>query len=125
VKLRHLARANALRRGHAARYRMALGEQVRLLDERAETPCIYHLFPIRVPDRDGFARRLRELGVETGVHYTPALHAQPALRRVAVRPADVPHAEAWAAEELSLPMSPLLEEHEIDRVAEACWEAAR
>jgi len=125
VKLIHLERGNALRRAHAARYRESLAGRVRLLDELPGAACVYHLFPVRVPDRDGVRRRLREAGVETGVHYTPALHEQPALRRVAVSPAPVPRAEAWAREELSLPMSPLLEDDEIDCVAEACVKALR
>jgi dTDP-3-amino-3,4,6-trideoxy-alpha-D-glucose transaminase len=123
VKLPHLEHGNELRKAHAARYRRSLGGRVRMLDELPGATCVYHLFPIRVPDRDGFARRLREAGVQTVVHYTPALHQQPALRRVAVCPAPVPRAEAWAREELSLPMSPLLEDDEVDFVAEACAEA--
>lgn len=123
VKLRHLERANALRRAHAAHYRQVLRGRVRLLQELPGTPCVFHLFPVRVPDRDRVARRLRRSGIETGVHYTPALHRQPALRRVALCPAELPGADAWATEELSLPMSPLLEPHEVERAAEACLAA--
>jgi dTDP-3-amino-3,4,6-trideoxy-alpha-D-glucose transaminase len=123
VKLRHLQRANALRRAHAAQYRQALRGRIQMLHELPRTPCVYHLFPVRVPDRDRVARRLRTSGVETGVHYTPALHRQPALRRVALCPGEVPSADAWAAEELSLPMSPLLEPQEVERAAEACLAA--
>ncbi len=123
VKLAGLDRANRLRRGHAARYRATLGTGVRTLGERPETPCVYHLFPVRVPDRDAVAARLRAGWIEVGVHYTPALHRQPALRGVAVVRTDLPGADAWAAEELSLPMSPLLEPDEVRRAAEACLEA--
>ena len=38
-------------------------------------------------------------------------------------PDELPHAEAWAAEELSLPMSPGLSHAEVVRVADACLAA--
>jgi dTDP-3-amino-3,4,6-trideoxy-alpha-D-glucose transaminase len=120
VKLRRLASANEARRRHAALYRELLDGDVRVLEERPATPSVYHLFPVRVADRDGVARRLREAAVEVGVHYTPALDRQPALRRVAITPRPVPRATAWAAEELSLPMFPALRRPEIERAAEAC-----
>ena len=120
VKLGRLDRANAARRLHAARYRGVLGGRVGLLREHPWTPCVYHLFPVRVPDRDRVAGRLRADGIEVGVHYHPALHHQPALRDVIAGAPDLPVSEAWASEELSLPMSPALWPKEIERAAEAC-----
>jgi dTDP-4-amino-4,6-dideoxygalactose transaminase len=123
VKLRRLGQANAARREHASRYRQALAGHVRLLEERRRTPCVYHVFPVRVPDRDVVAQRMRIAGIEVGVHYSRALHQQPALRDVVSTPQPLSCAEAWAAEELSLPMSPYLEPDEIERAAEACRSA--
>jgi dTDP-3-amino-3,4,6-trideoxy-alpha-D-glucose transaminase len=123
VKLRRLEQANAARREHAARYRGALAESVRLLEERRRTPCVYHVFPVRVPQRDVVAQRMRKAGIEVGVHYPRALHQQPALQDVVSTPEPLPCAEAWAAEELSLPMSPHLEPEEVERAAEACRSA--
>jgi dTDP-3-amino-3,4,6-trideoxy-alpha-D-glucose transaminase len=120
VKLRRLEGANARRREHAARYRHALGDQVELLQERPATPCVYHLFPVRVPRRDMVADRLARSGIGVGVHYSPALHHQPALRGMAVSDGDLAVAEAWAAQELSLPMAPELSPAEIERVAAMC-----
>jgi dTDP-3-amino-3,4,6-trideoxy-alpha-D-glucose transaminase len=123
VKLRLLGPANAARRDHAARYRRALIGRVRLLEERQWTPCVYHVFPVRVPERDVVAQRMRDAGIEVGVHYARALHQQPALQGVAVARERLACAEAWAAEELSLPMSPALEPEEVERAAEACASA--
>jgi dTDP-3-amino-3,4,6-trideoxy-alpha-D-glucose transaminase len=123
VKLRLLERANAARREHAARYRRALVGRVRLLEERQRTPCVYHVFPVRVPGRDVVAQRMRRAGIEVGVHYARALHHQPALQGVALAREPLLCAEAWAAEELSLPMSPGLRPDEIDRAAQACASA--
>jgi dTDP-4-amino-4,6-dideoxygalactose transaminase len=119
-KLPLLAEGNRTRRRHAAAYRERLAGRVGLLDERSASPCIYHLFPIRVCARRALADELRAAGIATGIHYTPPLHWQPALRGYVRAPNSLPRAEAWAANELSLPMSPALRDDEIERAAEAC-----
>jgi dTDP-4-amino-4,6-dideoxygalactose transaminase len=118
VKLPHLDGWNAQRREHAAAYALALGDGLRLPIERPETPSIFHLYPVRTAEREAVAERLAEHGVQTGVHYAPALHHQPPFQD-GFRPDAFPAATAWAAEELSLPMFPGLEPREIERVAEA------
>ena len=62
---------------------------VRLLEERPESPCVYHLFPARFEDRDTLVERLRAVGIETGVHYAPAVHGHPAWNGLAHRPRGV------------------------------------
>jgi dTDP-3-amino-3,4,6-trideoxy-alpha-D-glucose transaminase len=123
VKLPHLAAANAARRRHAIAYAERLAGHVTLLEERPETPCIYHLFPVRLPARAAVAERLRAEGIATGLHYSPALHRQPALQGIVTAADDLSRAEAWAAEELSLPMSPSLSHAEIRRAADICLQA--
>jgi dTDP-4-amino-4,6-dideoxygalactose transaminase len=73
-----------------------------------------------VAARDAVAKELGIAGIATGVHYSPALHGQPALRGHVLAPQSLPRAEAWTAEELSLPMSPALRDTEIERAADAC-----
>ena len=118
VKLPHLERWNAVRREHARRYREELPEALELLTERPESPCVYHLFPIRHPERDQLAQDLARAGIQTKVHYTPAAHRHPAFDQLpdASRPVELPVAEAWAARELSLPMFAELEEAELTRI---------
>jgi dTDP-4-amino-4,6-dideoxygalactose transaminase len=120
VKLGCLAAGNAARRRHAATYRALLDGRVRLLEERAAARCVYHLFPIRVPDRDAVVERMTAARVATGVHYSPALHHQPALQGLVVESGDLSRAESWAEEQLSLPMSPSLRRAEVEAAAEAC-----
>jgi dTDP-4-amino-4,6-dideoxygalactose transaminase len=124
VKLPYLDEWNEARRASAARYRELLPSDIRLLEERLDSPCIYHLFPARFPDRDAIAAELRARGIETGVHYAPAVHQHEAWVNSPIRHGELPVAEAWAAEELSLPMHPDLQPEEIERVAEAV-DAAR
>jgi dTDP-3-amino-3,4,6-trideoxy-alpha-D-glucose transaminase len=118
VKLPHLDGWNTSRRRWADAYREQLGDDVGLLEDRGAS-CVYHLFPIRVPDRDALRARLSENGVETGVHYSPALHHQPPFAALKQQ-AELPVAEAWAAGELSLPIFPELTPREIERVVAAC-----
>ena len=119
VKLPHLDSWNAARRAAAKRFRIELTGRVGLLEERPESPCVYHLFPVRVADRDAFRAQLDELGIDTGVHYHPAVHQHGAWTAGDLRHGDVPNAEAWAETQLSLPMHAELEQGDIDRVIEA------
>ncbi len=119
VKLPHLDAWNAARREHAVSYRLRLPDHVRVLGERDSSPCVYHLFPIRLADRDNVGATLAEVGIDTGVHYGIAMHQHPAWEGQPMIHGEVPQAEAWAAEELSLPMHPDLEPAEIELVADA------
>jgi len=118
TKLPYLDDWNAARRRHAHRYREALEGSVELLGERPESESVHHLFPVRLEDRDDAARRLATQGIGTGVHYSPAVHRQPPFGALAAG-GTFPAAEAWADEELSLPMFPEMRDAEVDRVAEA------
>src|SRR6202035_451717 len=104
VKLPHLDGWNAARRAHADRYLELLPEQVTVLGERPESPCVYHLFPVRLNDRDLVAASLRDAAVETGVHYGTAMHRHAAWEGHPLRHGALPRSEAWAGHELSLPM---------------------
>lgn len=123
VKLPHVKEANHARREHAEAYRAGLTGQ-RLLQERDESPCVFHLFPLLVAEREALRERLLAQGVQTGVHYAPAAHRHAAWAATLGNsaPPYLPAAEAWAAAELSLPMFPELEpweiQHVIERVAE-------
>lgn len=115
VKLRHLETWNEARRELATRYRALLQGSVELLEEKPESPCVYHLFPVRVDDRDGLARALAERGIGTGIHYPIALPDQAVLPKL--RGAEAHVARDWAKRELSLPMFPELTGRETDSVS--------
>jgi dTDP-4-amino-4,6-dideoxygalactose transaminase len=122
VKLPHLDAWNAARRAHAARLRAGLPRELVSLAERPETPCVYHLFPIRHPARDQIAESLRADGLEVGLHYSPAAHLHEAFAALPARarPIDLSESEGWAGQELSLPMFAELEEAEVERTIAAC-----
>ena len=122
VKLGELDSWNAMRRDRAARYRSALAGRLALLEERPESPCVYHVFPVRTPSRDALAAELDAAGIDSGLHYSPPCHRQPPFDPE--RQESRPVAERWASEELSLPMFEHLTDAEVDRVAAACAAAA-
>ena len=120
VKLRYLERWTELRREHAATYARELaGTSVAVPRERPHSRHVYHLYPVRMAERDARRRALTDAGVQTGVHYPIPVHLQPAYRDLGYRAGDFPVAEALAAEVLSLPMYPELTPAQIAEVASA------
>jgi dTDP-4-amino-4,6-dideoxygalactose transaminase len=63
-----------------------------------------HLYVIEVAKRDAFRRALQDAGVGTGVHYSPALNAATAWRRIVKTPVPLPMAEQLASRVVSLPL---------------------
>jgi dTDP-4-amino-4,6-dideoxygalactose transaminase len=122
VKLRQLDAGNANRRRLAKRYGGLLPETAQQLPNRAGEECVYHLFPVRVENRDAVREKLLERGVGAGVHYWPALHQQPPLRNVP-RSTGLLNAERWSEQVLTLPMFAELGEHEVEAAAAALTEA--
>ena len=120
VKLPSLDDWNAARRSVAATYERALGDLCPLLAPDPRSECVYHLFPVRVENRDEVRAALDARAVDSGVHYWPALHRQPPLQRFA-RGA-FPNADDWSERELSLPIFPELTASETLTVAEALRE---
>ena len=129
VKLAHLDAANEARRALAARYDAALaGSGLVLPRALPDTTHVYHLYAVRVPGtglpggRDALAARLKGRGIGTQIHYPTPIHRQPAYAGLGHGPGDFPQAEAWAAEELSLPLFPELTPDEQRRAIEAIEE---
>ena len=118
VKLPHLDEWNALRRQHARRYRELLaGANLVLPHEPGHVEAVYHLFVVRVDDRDRVLEQLKAAGIGAGVHYPIPLHLQPACRYLGYHEGDFPNAEAAAREVLSLPMYPELTDEQIQVVS--------
>jgi len=120
VKLRHLARWNERRREHARRYTELLSGADGILALPFEPPWsrpVYHLYVVRVSDRDRVQQELTAAGIGTGVHYPTPLHLLKAHERFGFRRGDFPVSERAAAEVLSLPMFPELTTEEQRTVA--------
>ncbi len=126
VKLRHIDAWTDARRAHAARYDAAFaGTSVRPIAAAPGRRHVYHLYVVRVRDRDATIEALRERGIGCGIHYPVPLHLQPAYAHLGLGPGSFPVAERVTREILSLPMFPEMTEAMIDTVAEAVVELDR
>jgi dTDP-4-amino-4,6-dideoxygalactose transaminase len=111
VKLKHLANWNSQRRKLAVRYGELFGAANYALTapyQPSWSKAIYHLYVVRVQNRDGLMSHLSKAGIGTAIHYPIPLHLQKAYTSLNHRKGDFPIAERVAAEILSLPMFPHL-----------------
>lgn len=126
VKLPHVDEWTRQRRAIAAEYTTRLSGRVELLRESPDTPCTYHLFPIRVDQRDDLAAHLGRRGIASGVHYPIAVPDQPPFVDSDAGET-TPIARDWAARELSIPIFAGMTESEIEQVVSGVsgWVAGR
>jgi dTDP-4-amino-4,6-dideoxygalactose transaminase len=125
VQLEKLTRNNSLRKGISEHYRQAfqdsnLGLPFQNWVNQAGVEPAFHIFPILLPaelPRKAFIDHLREQGIQTSIHYPP-IHlfqyyakAHPSLR--------LPHTEAFAASEVTLPLYPGMSTDQLSLVINA------
>lgn len=111
IKLRHLSMWNESRRMLAHRYHRLLSEAKDSVVVPVEAPWtkgVYHLYVVRVQDREALQAHLTEAGIGCGLHYPVPLHLQKAYQNLTYKKGDFPVTERVAAEILSLPMFPQL-----------------
>ena len=118
VKLRYLDAWNARRREIAGQYASDLPGAVAKPVELAGCTHVYHLYVVRLAQRDELRKQLQAAGVGTAIHYPAPIHQQPAYRQFAGRHR-LPHTERLAQEIVSLPMHPHLTDHDVARVTSA------
>ncbi|MDP3143190.1 MAG: DegT/DnrJ/EryC1/StrS family aminotransferase, partial [Candidatus Omnitrophota bacterium] len=78
---------------------------------------IYHVYGIRIENRDWICEQLREKGISVLIHYPIPLHLQNAYSELGYKKGDFPIAEKVATQIMSIPMSPHLSEEKIRFVA--------
>ncbi len=119
VKLRHLANWNARRREIAHRYHSLLSgteDGLVIPQEAGWTKGVYHLYVVRVRDREAFQTHLTEAGIGSGIHYPIPLHLQKAYQHLGYKDGAFPVTERVASEIVSLPMFPQLTNSQQDEV---------
>lgn len=119
VKLAHLDAANARRQAIAAVYDDALRHStIEPPARRANAGHVFHLYVVRVPNRDAVQAQLRAAGIGSGIHYPQPVHIQPAYHgRIALGAAACRVTEDAASQVLSLPLYPELTDDEVSQVA--------
>lgn len=124
IKLRHLAEGNKARRAHAAMYdRLLANEPLAILPTAAKgSEHVYHIYPVRVPNRDQVLAKMNARGLNCAIHYPVPIHLQEAYRSLGLKPGSFPVVERISGELLSLPMFPELRPDQVQRVAEGLKE---
>jgi len=123
VKLAYLEEWTEVRRTHARQYNELLaGMDVITPYEAPNVRHVYHLYVIRVPQRDALVAHLKARGIGAGIHYPIPLHRQPAYLKQGYTEVQLPVTEQVAAEVLSLPMYPELTTEQIEYVVSAIEE---
>ncbi|MGB8473915.1 MAG: DegT/DnrJ/EryC1/StrS family aminotransferase [Candidatus Acidiferrum sp.] len=120
VKLSRLGQWNESRRSLAHRYHELFGDAtdgITVPREAAWTRGVYHLYVVRVEDREALQSHLAKMGIATGIHYPIPLHQQKAYEHLGYKTGDFPVTERVAREILSLPMFPQLTHAQQDEVA--------
>lgn len=110
VKLKHLVQWNEKRRTKAHTYRDLFdsADGIVLPFEPDWVRAVYHLYVVRVLNREAARNRLGLANIGTGIHYPVPLHLQTAYVRLGYSKGDFPATERASSEVLSLPMYPQL-----------------
>ena len=120
AKLPHLPAWNDARRAGAQRYHELLAELPRV-GRPATLPGnehVWHLYVVRVPERDRILAHLAAAGIGAGIHYPTPIHLLGAFAHLGHRRGDFPVAERAADEVLSLPLFPGITVGQQERVVD-------
>lgn len=118
AKLPYVDTDNSRRRAIAGEYKMRIRNAHIELPEASDAQAhVWHLFVVRTKHRDALQAHLKACGVQSLIHYPTPVHKQPAYAELAAQ--QFPVAEALANEILSLPISPVMDAAQVDRVVAA------
>ncbi|MDI9366622.1 MAG: DegT/DnrJ/EryC1/StrS family aminotransferase [Flavobacterium sp.] len=120
AKLPYLHQWTAQRINMAAYYSKVLSgiKQIVLPIVRANTKHTFHLYVIRCVQREALAAFLKEMGIETAIHYPTPLPLLPAYQYLHYQATDIPVSSTYQYQILSLPIYPELTTAQIDFVAD-------
>lgn len=121
VKLKYLDKANDGRRRAAARYNQLLAGTpgLTLPVELPGRHHIYHVYAVRLQNRDQVLKTMGERGISCGIHYPVPIHLQEAYSFLGHKKGAFPVSEACGETFLSLPMYPELTDEQTSAVSSA------
>lgn len=128
AKLKRLSEWNSHRRERAAEYNRslkAIESLITLPYEPSWSRAVYHLYVVRIEDREGLMAHLKSIGIGTGIHYPIPLHLQRAYRSLGYGPGDFPVCEKVADQIVSLPIFPQMTAEQQRRVVEGIVQFAQ
>jgi len=121
VKLHKLDEWNAKRQYIADQYLQGLRNlSLHLPQVPVWANPVWYVFVVRTKQRVFLQKYLQEQGIQTLIHYPRAPHKQVAYADHQHLFSQLPHAECWQNEVLSLPIGPHMEEKAVAEVITAC-----
>lgn len=119
VKFKYLDKWNEKRRLLAKVYKHGLKDlPVKIVSESENAESVYHLFVIRVKNRQHVMDFLKDNGIASAVHYPVPIHLTPSFKYLANKKNSFPISEHSCKEILSLPLHPQMKKSEIEYVIE-------
>ncbi len=116
VQLKHLNKFNCRRQQIARLYNQLLKDlPVTLPLEQLKSKPVYHMYVIRLKDRDKLADYLRQQNIYTGIHYPIPCHCQPAVTN-RLGKIKLPRVEEFCQQILSLPIYPQMTNSQVRQV---------
>lgn len=120
TKLSALDNDNQRRQAIAQRYIEEIRNPNIELPYSTDTQCIrnsvFHIFPVFSIQRNSLQQHLQRLGISTLIHYPIPLHHQRCFQGKSTSQLHLPNSEKIARRELSIPISPVMEENEVEYV---------
>jgi dTDP-4-amino-4,6-dideoxygalactose transaminase len=116
VKIKHLEGWTKERIEIAAKYNQGLPTSLLMESSREGFEHVYHIYGIKVHNREYFTSQLKSALIGYGFHYPLAVHQQPHFSNRIKKVMPLNGAEHLAAVTLSLPIFPGMTSAEIERV---------
>ncbi|MCS3532428.1 DegT/DnrJ/EryC1/StrS aminotransferase family protein [Chryseobacterium sp. JUb7] len=118
VKLKYIDEENTVRRNIAKRYIGEISNPKIILPENPENERehVWHVFIIRTENREALQAYLTENGIQTLIHYPIPPHRQQAYKEW--NDMSFPISEKIHQEVLSLPISPVMSDEEVNKIIE-------
>lgn len=118
VKLLKLNEDNNRRTEIAQRYTKAFSGIAEMVLPVVAESCssVWHVYVVRIKNREAFQAYLTSKGVGTVIHYPIPPHLQPAYAELAFGAGDFPISESIHNEVISLPMGPSMRDEQVDEV---------
>ena len=112
VKLRYLDADNARRKAIAQYYHHHLQKVLTIRQDDSDN--VYHIFPVLTSDRNALQQHLAAHGIQTLIHYPIPPHKQECYREW--NHLSFPITEQVSVQELSLPISPVLTDAQVEEI---------
>ena len=108
IQLKKLDKMNKFRYNIAKQYSNEINIETKI---PLSKDCSYHLYWIRVKNRDSFRKKLSDKGIETGIHYLP-IHKM----KLYSNTSKLPITDEVSSSIVSLPIHPNLSTSDIDHI---------